>query len=171
MRKPSAQEKEKIAQLTKLFQKLGAEDPESWARSEIMENIPQLARFLFLRAAWKNVVPEDDPKWIDAEIENSERQPNDPCSGTGKALQKILSLGANREDIVDIVRSMQYQTLFGLCYLIDVLDEDIPEIGEFGWVLHEIDKDGKLTGRIVQGMYESALSMDPTGREMRPRNR
>jgi hypothetical protein len=170
MRKPSAQEEEKIVELPKLFQKLGAEDPESWARSEIMKNIPQLARFLFLRAAWKNVVPEDDTKWIDTEIENSERRPNDPCSGAGKALQNILSLGANREDIVNIVRGMQYQTLFGLCYLIDVLDEDIPEIGELGWVLHEIDKDGKLTGRIVQGMYESALSMDPTGREMRPRN-
>jgi hypothetical protein len=171
MRVPSLREKEQIAQLTKLFQKFGAKNPESWARSEIMENIPQLARFLFLRAAWENVVPEDDTKWIDEEIENSERRPNNPCAGIGKALQKILGLGANREDIVDIVRGMQYQTLFGLCYLIDTMNEDIPEIGEFGWVLHEIDNNGRLTGRIVQGMYESALSMDPTGREMRPRKR
>jgi hypothetical protein len=171
MREPSIREKEQIAELTKLFQKLGAEDPESWARSEIMENIPQLARFLFLRSAWENVAPEDDTKWIDEEIENSKRRPNNPCAGTGKALQKILDLGANREDIVDIVRGMQYQTLFGLCYLIDTMNGDIPEIGEFGWVLHEIDNNGKLTGRVVQGMYESALSMDPTRREMRPRSR
>lgn len=171
MREPSIEEKIQIAELTKLFQKLGADDPESWARSEIMENIPQLARFLFLRSAWENVVPENDTQWLDEEIENSKRHPNDPCSGIGKALQKILELGANREDIVDIVHGMQYRTLFGMCYLIDIMDEEVPEIGETGWVLHEIDKDGKLTGRIVQGMYESALSMDPTGREMRPRNR
>jgi len=38
-------------QLTALFQKLGARHPEGWARSQIKEGIPQLARFLFLRQA------------------------------------------------------------------------------------------------------------------------
>ncbi len=169
MREPSIQEKEQIVELTKLFQKLGADEPESWAKSEVMENIPQLARYLFLRSAWENVVPEEDDGWIDEQIERSARKPNAPCSGIGTALQRILDLGANREDIVDIVRGMQYQTLFGMCYLVDTMNEDIQEIGELNWILHEIGKDGKLTGRIVQGMHESALSMDPTGREMRPR--
>jgi hypothetical protein len=171
MKEPSTQQKEQIVELTKLFRKLGADEPESWAKSEVMESLPQLARFLFLRAAWENVIPEDDTKWIDQEIERSTRQPDAPCSGNGMALQKILDLGASRDDIVDIVRSMQYKTLFGMCYLIDTLSEDIPEIGDFGWVLYETNKEGKITGRIVQGMYESALSMDPTGREMRPRKK
>jgi len=170
MREPSLQEKEQIVELTELFQKLGADEPESWAKSEVMENIPQLARFLFLRAAWKKIIPESDTSWMDWEIKYSIRKPNDPCAGIGLALNRLLELGASRDDITDIVRGMQYKTLFDVCYLIDDLNEDIPEIGEFGWVLHEIDKDGKLTGRIVQGMYESVLSMDPTGREMRPRN-
>ncbi len=38
-------------ELTELFARLGARDPEKWARSQIKEGIPQLARFLFLRQA------------------------------------------------------------------------------------------------------------------------
>jgi hypothetical protein len=36
-------------ELTALFKKVGARKPEGWARSQIEEGIPQLARFLFLR--------------------------------------------------------------------------------------------------------------------------
>jgi hypothetical protein len=39
-------------ELTALFKKVGARKPEGWARSQIEEGIPQLARFLFLRQAW-----------------------------------------------------------------------------------------------------------------------
>ena len=42
-------------ELTEIFRKLGAEDPEDWARSQIREGIPQLARFLFLREAWRSI--------------------------------------------------------------------------------------------------------------------
>jgi hypothetical protein len=170
MREPSIEEKEQIAELTKLFQRLGADEPESWAKSEVMENIPQLARFLFLRAAWKKIISESDTSWMDWEIKYSMRKPNDPCAGIGHSLKSLLELGASREDLTNLVRGMQYKTLFDICYLIDDLNEEIPEFGEFGWALYERDKDGKITGRIVQGMHEDALSMDPTGREMRPRN-
>jgi hypothetical protein len=42
--------------LTALFEKLGAADPDGWARSQLEEDIPQLARFLFLRQAWRAIV-------------------------------------------------------------------------------------------------------------------
>lgn len=51
-------------ELTALFRKLGARDPAAWVRSQISENIPQLARFLFLRQAWKLVVNDSDSSWI-----------------------------------------------------------------------------------------------------------
>src|SRR5579872_1632644 len=53
-----------VRELSALFRKLGARNPESWARSQLEENIPQLARFLFLRQAWKLVIDENDHGWI-----------------------------------------------------------------------------------------------------------
>jgi len=46
----------KLKKLAARFRSLGAEDPESWARSEVQEGIPQLGRFLFLRALWEAVL-------------------------------------------------------------------------------------------------------------------
>ncbi len=57
------------AELADLFARLGAREPDAWARSQINENIPQLARFLFLRQAWKLVGPEEDRPWIAQEMQ------------------------------------------------------------------------------------------------------
>jgi hypothetical protein len=46
------------------FRALGADEPESWARSQVEEGIPQYARFVFLRQAWTNVIPDGDTSWI-----------------------------------------------------------------------------------------------------------
>ena len=54
-----------IEKLTALFRKLGAPDPEGWARSQLDEGIDQLARYVFLREAWKRVVPPETANWID----------------------------------------------------------------------------------------------------------
>jgi hypothetical protein len=40
-----------VTQLTDLFRRLGARDPQDWAGSEVAEGLPQLERFLFLRQA------------------------------------------------------------------------------------------------------------------------
>ena len=41
---------------------LGAQEPGSWASSEIMEKIPQQARYLVLRRIWANaLMPWRDP--------------------------------------------------------------------------------------------------------------
>lgn len=170
MKELSEEEKTQIAELSKIFHKLGADDPESWAKSEITENIAQLTRFVFLRAAWRLVVSEDNKTWIDQEIDYSFKHPNDACSGIGPALQRLLDLGADRQDITDIVRVKQYEMLFNMCYLLDDPGELEPELGKMGWSLHEKDKNGKVTGRLVNMLHESALEMDPTGREMRPRS-
>jgi hypothetical protein len=47
-------------ELAEVFRSLGASDPDQWAYSEVHEGIPQLHRYLFLRQAWKQVVPDDD---------------------------------------------------------------------------------------------------------------
>jgi hypothetical protein len=43
---------DELAALTQRMADLGAGDPASWARSELRENLPQQARYLFLRRVW-----------------------------------------------------------------------------------------------------------------------
>lgn len=60
-----------LRELTALFERLGAHAPELWAKSQIDEDIPQLAHYMFLREAWRRVVSEDDRSWIDRETQQA----------------------------------------------------------------------------------------------------
>jgi len=162
--------KEQIKKLATRFRALGAEDPEGWARSQVVEGIPQYARFVFLWQAWKNVIAEGDNSWIDDWIEESERRPRGPGAGIGPALQRILASGASREDIAEIVRVMQWKVLSRIAYQIDdpgneVFPGDVPPVN---WKLFEVDDDGNPL-RPIPGLHESVLDTEPSGREMRPR--
>jgi hypothetical protein len=158
-----------LDQLTALFRRLGAGEPEAWARSQVAEGIPQLARFLFLRQAWRTLAREDDTSWIDERITRAKQHPDEPFAGTGHALARLRARGAADEDLVDLVRGMQTAMLFDLCQLLDDpgdLEEDVA----VRWALVQIDEDGTV-GERLQGLHESVLETDPTGREMRPRAR
>ncbi|MGE0191584.1 MAG: hypothetical protein AB7T63_06025 [Planctomycetota bacterium] len=155
--------------LTELFRRLGAREPESWAHSQLAEGIPQLARYLFLRQAWRDIVSEDDATWIDASISASRQFPDDPYAGVGHALRRLRSHGATDNDLTDVVRGMQAQLLFNLCYLLE--DPGLSEEGlDVAWALFQTDRDGLPIAQ-VGGLHESVLETDPTGREMRPRPR
>ncbi|MCM3873803.1 MAG: hypothetical protein ND895_24205 [Pyrinomonadaceae bacterium] len=157
-----------LEKLTELFRKLGASDPEAWASSQVTEGINQLGRFLFLRQAWTQVIDETDHSWIQDRIDSSSKQPEAPCSGIGPALQSLLAHGANPQDITDVVRVMQYELLFGVCYLLDdpgLVEEEVQDIS---WSLIQFNEAGEAVGEI-EGLHESVLGTDPTGREMRPR--
>ena len=103
---------ENLEQLTELFRKLGAPEPETWASSQVNEGINQLGRFLFLREAWRRVLDENDHSWIQNRIEISARNSDAPCAGIGPALQRLLAQGVNPQDLTDVVRVMQYELLF-----------------------------------------------------------
>jgi len=156
------------AELTSLFRKLGARDPEGWARSQVREGIPQLARFLFLRQAWRHVVSEDDSAWIDSFIERAGTHPDEPYAGVGHALKNLRARGATDAEITDLVRGMQAELLFAFCYLLEDPGDVEPEVADVAWALAQVDDDGNVFGSIC-GLHESVLETDPTGREMRPR--
>lgn len=158
-------------ELTELFKALGAEDPESWADSQTTEGINQLHRFLFLRQAWQRVVSENDDAWIDEEIAYYKRFPVQPFAGIGKALKRMEAKGVEREDIVDLVRGMQVRLLADFCYLLDDPSLDEAGVEDLGWALVEANDDCEPGGTVIGGLHESVLSTDPTGREMRPRNK
>lgn len=162
---------EVLQRLTEEFRALGAFDPESWARSQIEEGIPQYARLVFLRQAWTNIVAEDDTSWIDVEIHESERKPRDPGASSGPALKRMLASGASQEDITEVVRVMQWQLLFNLAYQLadpGVVEYPSDELPRVDWALFELDADGKPL-HPIDGLHESVLDTDPSGREMRPK--
>jgi hypothetical protein len=156
-----------IESLTRRFAALGASDPERWARSQVEEGIPQLARFLFLRQAWQQVVPEDDHAWISAEIAAAADEPDAPLAGVGHALARLKAGGAADGDLTDLVRGMQASLLSGICYLLDDpgLDDE-PEAADVSWALCQFTDEGAV---VIDGLHESVLETDPSGREMRPR--
>jgi hypothetical protein len=157
-------------QLTALFRKLGAKDPESWARSEVEEGINQLGRFLFLRQAWASVISEDDESWIDAEIRHAHANPSAPGAGLGLALERALTANVARSDLSEIARVAQWQLLHRICYLLDDPSFEEQELADAGWGLFEVDDDGQPSRRI-EGLHESVLETDPTGQEMRAKAR
>src|SRR5258708_39380043 len=157
-----------LQELTELFRKLGAPDPEEWASSEINEGINQLGRFLFLRQAWRIVIEENDTSWIQSEIDYSLRNPGAPCAGIGLALQNILSHGVNPQDITDVARGMQYALLFSLCYLLDDPGKLEDAVANVNWGLMPLAENGQPLAPIA-GLHESVLETDPTAREMRHR--
>jgi len=156
-------------QLLAIFRKLNAVDPESWARSESEEGIPQLASYLFLRQAWRNGVIEDgDIAWIDDARRSAKREPDAPLAGIGHALNRLLAKGVDKRDVAEVVRGMQYETLFALCYLLSDPGELEAEVADVRWSLFECDENGS-PARPMDGLHESTLTTDPTGREMRPK--
>jgi hypothetical protein len=74
MSEDPSENEQRIAKLTDVFRRLGADDPKGWAASEIEEGIPQLATFLFLKTAWRYIVSENDTTWIETAIETSSRR-------------------------------------------------------------------------------------------------
>ena len=162
---------QEIQELTAHFRALGACDPEGWARSQIEEGIPQYARFVFLREAWRGIIADGETSWIDNATADSERYPRGPGAGIGPALKRLLDSGARREDIAEIVRVMQWKVLSRLAYQLGdpgavvYPNEGMPRAR---WELFETDKDGKPL-HPIDGLHESVLDTDPTGREMRPK--
>ena len=85
-----------VHELSALFRILGAQNPEAWAHSQLEENIPQLARFLFLRQAWKLVIDKNDPRWIPdmRRIESKK-----PGGDIGPAISRLLAGGGKENDL------------------------------------------------------------------------
>ena len=157
-----------LAELMALFERLGARDPASWARSQIEEGYPQLQRFLFLRQAWSHIVTESDIGWMQHEVKRAERKPGEPCAGVGAALRRCLDQGVSAQDLNDIVRGKQAELLFNLCYLLNDPSFVEKELGDLEWGLFAVDGGGNPMPPRIGFLHESVLETDPTGREMRP---
>jgi hypothetical protein len=150
-------------ELSTLFRKLGAPNPETWARSQVNENIPQLARFLFLKQAWKLIIPDDDTNWI-SQIQQVAL--NKPGGDAGEATARLLAAGADEGDLTKVVRVMQWRLLSGLCELLDDPGDIGVEVADVAWRLFQVDESDRPIA-VIGGLVESVLETEPSGREMR----
>jgi hypothetical protein len=100
-------------------------------------------------------------------IVEAERTPDAPFAGCGHALRRLRDRGATEEELGDLVRGMQVQFMFTLCYMLD--DPGLADEGvEMYWALVQTDAAGQVLARI-EGLHESVLETDTTGPGMRPR--
>jgi hypothetical protein len=152
----------RIRELSEVFRDLGADDPEDWARSEVEEDVPQLATFLLLRKMWRHAMPwTDDPSgWIEVVVEEAD-DPNAPFPEAGQALRRMLAAGADPDDVLKVARMVALETLFSTVHTLDDgRDDNAPEHTP-GWLLVETHPEGEPTGRVVSGLHEEVLFLEP----------
>jgi hypothetical protein len=121
------------------FEDLGAEDAEGWAPSEISENIPQLARFLILRAIRRQAVDS----WARAD-----------ALTTIPAAERLLAAVADPGDLIELVRTALHDTAFAV---VECLDEgrDLESSEALpGWSLVEVGGVHAGLGRGIEGLHE-----------------
>ena len=152
----------KERELTDIFRKVGARNPDLWASSQAQEKIPQLARFLFLRQAWKLVIPDRDVTWLS---ERSKDNVKDPGGEIGEALKRLLASGATESDLTTVVRVMQWRLFSALCQLMDDPGELEDIVKDVAWHLFQVDEDDQPIA-VMSGLHESVLETEPSGREM-----
>ena len=142
--------RDRATALADLFELRGAQDPQDWARSEISENIAQMARFLILRRLWQDVVGP----WMEP----------DSLQQMGPA-RRLLANGANPHDVLLVARAGAYDAMCAMVGMLDAgIDWEVAPQGP-GWSLMETDGDGALTGRAISGLHESLLETDPSGND------
>lgn len=159
-------ERQEALELLDRFNALGAEDAEPWVRSEIAEDIPQLARYLVLRSLWPDHIDawaRNAGTWIGHAVKAADSQPDGGFAEAGRAVGRALAAGVSMTDLGAIARMIAYETAFGV---LDHIDEGHdPTAGDDapGWRLVETDADGAATGRLIIGLHEDILAMAPRG--------
>ena len=139
----------------------GAKEPELWARSEVSENLAQLATYLINHRIWLCEIDRwsDDPEeWMN-EFAGYGAGDLPVFADAGEALKRLREAGVLAKDLGAVARLVAYSVAFGLLNLIDEggirdAEDELP-----GWQLRETDADKNPTGRGIDGIHESLLSI------------
>ena len=99
----------------------------------------------------------------DPEVRGGTRRGGSRFEGT-----RLRARGATDDELTDLVRGMQAEVLFSFCCLLENPGLEEASVADVAWALVQVDDSGAVLGTI-QGLPESVLETDPTGREMRPR--
>ncbi len=125
---------------------------------------------IFLRGIWKIIPDETNLKAIDhlAKLPRTDR----PCGDYGEIIRKMLEAGIPAADIARLRTIVGYETAFGMLYHMSdpvaSYEGFPPGEPDLCWKLEALDGKTEKPVEGLGGAYESLLSRDPSGREMRP---
>src|SRR4249920_877561 len=115
--------------LVEEFRSVGTEDPEGWARSQISENIAQLARFLVLRRVRKLCLE----KWMRFDLDKLARYDED----FQDLLERLRAAGLKDAEIAQFAQKVAAIAAWDVVEVIDEgHDPDAPATMP-GWSLEE----------------------------------
>lgn len=150
-------ERAKADHLIEILEQFGAEDPISWVHSEMTEDMPQVATFLFLHevrtkfvnATINRTLENEEPNLHPAKVEER---------GTA-AFDRLIAAGANAEDLELFARGVASSTAENFILMLDGGEESVTDELEDAphWILAEIDADDEddLSGRVLDSLHEN----------------
>ena len=156
----------KADRMIALLEQFGAKDPVGWVRSEMQEDIPQVARFLFLHEIRSQLVDNYTYGGLTEPVPTHLRPAEIEAKGE-EAYKRLIEAGANPHDIEDVGRGEACRTVWNfLCLLDGVLESEYEDIEDAPrWMLSEVTGpigEGELTGRCLDGVHENFSSLYPT---------
>jgi hypothetical protein len=149
------------AVLVEKLVRLGVEDPQGAARSELAEDIPQVAHARLERLVRTNLLRRHetmDVWWTNLQRER-ERRPESRPAAVADVIGKCLAAGITLEELGVIVEDVACETAHGFAYLLgDPYDDELGDPSDLpAWALVEVsseDDGGELTGRTLDGLHE-----------------
>ena len=155
-------DKERTNSLIAQFKAVDAPTRQEWVRSEVSENLPQLAMYLLLHDVWVHIdaVVDEADMWIGDALLPSANPDLPLFTDANRAIQKMREAGLSQADIVAVARLAAYNTAWGIVQSIDREQAFQAGEGAPGWRLMETNAAGELTGRDLGGLHESLLSLE-----------
>ncbi|MCT6516344.1 MULTISPECIES: hypothetical protein [Enterobacterales] len=141
-------ENSRFKDLCEQLKAAGATDPKSWVKSELQENIPQVARFLVLKGL-TDIYHDVDENIGEMDIYSDE---------VTDVYQKLASQFDNQE----LKRLLHFYGKSVIGKVIDMLDQGyLYDVNaKVGWSLMELNEQGETTDRLIQGLHEDFLEFD-----------
>ena len=125
---------------------------------------------VFVRSLWMNVPSEDDVSWVNR---LAATPPSDsPLGDYGALIKRMLDCGLSEYEIARFAKIVGYEVIFQNAYLLGdpgagFTSRSNPE--NIAWGLFRIDNEAHRPTHQMTCLHEYVLSMDPSGREMRPK--
>ena len=139
---------ENLEHAIKLAEKLdsaGSTDSEGWVFSEIAEGIAQSARFSLLQAIWSRA--------INSSLEGDFGLSETPAKDLLIKFDAHFSVSEKQLFFKEIAKTLGF-------HITNTIDEHSSDYDLPGWMLVELDQDGKPTGRNIGGLHESFLGFE-----------
>ena len=142
----------RIAELTQRFEAKGSPNPAFSAEREVDHNAPILARFLFMRSLWDEIVLPSRYGPQAGEYEG-------PVS-------RMFARGVSQQDLGRFAARVAFDAVSGVLQRLDdgYADFDDPYPG---WQLMETAApEGEPTGRPIEGLIEGFLIVEPSAEDL-----